>query len=110
MWLVVPISGGRKMTMIERVARALAVLTDWETELSPGEKSYWLEHARIAIEVMREPTEEMVYAAMVTPYPTVKEAGGMLPQAKEAVRLEWQAMIDAALSDLSSCLHRKTPA
>lgn len=89
--------------IIERVARALhkrmaGGRVTWD-ELSLFSKAAARDVARAAILAMREPTEAMVYEAMTTAYPTVKEAGGMLPQAKEAARLEWQAMIDAALTE-----------
>lgn len=81
------------MTMIERVARALAIthwnyLTDWETELSPVERDYWLEHARIAIEAMREPSPEMLEAAM---------NAGEWPMCDGEILARWPAAIDAAL-------------
>lgn len=80
--------------MIERVARAIE------------EKSCYVisQHhakalARAAIEAMWDPTRKMVYAAMTTPYPTVTEAGGLIPQAEKAVTLEWQAMIKASTEE-----------
>lgn len=47
--------------------------------------------------VPREPTDAMVVEAMIQPYPTVEEAGGLIEQGREAVRVEWRAMVAAAL-------------
>lgn len=46
--------------------------------------------------VPRVATKGMIVAAMITAYPTVEEAGGILQQAKEAARLEWAAMLAEA--------------
>lgn len=59
----------------------------------------WDECARAALQAIREPTEQMILAAMITSYPTVEQAGGLIQQARAAVRLEWQAMVEAALSE-----------
>jgi len=82
--------------MIERVAKAIEAASQ-----PPGQKDYKIlmeNAARAAIEAMREPTDSMIVEAMTTAYPTVAEAGGVLEQGRAAARLEWQAMIDAALS------------
>lgn len=94
--------------MVERVARAIwGELSLWSRpleakptwdQLSGGNKELGRLLARAAIDAMREPTNDMIMAAMITPSPTVAEAGGVLPQAREHTRLEWQAMIDAALT------------
>jgi hypothetical protein len=89
------------MTMVERVARAIyaADLGDWGEPMPKSVRETYRCRARAALEAMLEPTKTMVYAAMTTPYPTVAEAGGMIPQAKQATRLEWNAMIEAALTE-----------
>jgi hypothetical protein len=80
--------------MVERVVWALI---EEHADQKAMPSSVYLRMARAVIEEMREPTDAMVMAAMITPFPTVKEAGGVVPQGQAAVRLEWQAMIDEAL-------------
>lgn len=58
--------------------------------------------ARAAIEAMREPTRSMVSEAMIQPHPSVAEAGGVIQQGEEAVRIDWRAMIDEALKPVHS--------
>ena len=55
--------------------------------------------ARAAIEAMRDPTEAMICEAMIKPHPSVAEAGGIIEQGRAAVKIDYQAMIDAALSE-----------
>ncbi|HKF95957.1 MAG TPA: hypothetical protein VKB96_15470 [Gammaproteobacteria bacterium] len=68
------------MDMVERVARALR--TDWEYASQEALR----ERARVIITAMREPTE-----AMLTAMPGDHE--------REVYLRDWQAMIDAALSE-----------
>lgn len=49
--------------------------------------------------VPRVATSAMIFEAMITAYPTVAEAGGVVEQAQEAARLEWAAMVAAAGSE-----------
>ena len=67
------------MTMIERVARAIA-------ETPPGLQ------ARAAIKAMREPTDEQR-----NNYFAMKKAAGNTDIASVFVDAEWERMIDAAL-------------
>ena len=77
------------MTMIERVARAMAKAASplpWEM----GDEEWRNDFrtlARAAIEAMREPTPEMFIAARTPSVGTT--------------RAEWQAMIDAAIGKTS---------
>ena len=95
--------------MIKRVSKAICcpsgVCENGNKKYDPtrGKVSICMAHtfekeACAAIEAMREPTSAMIVEAMVTAYPTLAEAGGILEQGRLAARLEWQAMIDAALS------------
>lgn len=59
----------------------------------------WDECARAAFQAILEPTERMILAAIMTSYPTVEQAGGLIQQARAAARLEWQAMVEAMLSE-----------
>lgn len=72
-------------TMIERVARALAS-SDWG---DADKNDCYYRYARVAIEEMREPTEEMKKA--------VRLAGG--GQALAYANAAWPTMIDAALNE-----------
>ena len=91
------------MTMIERVARAIYacrcrtanVSPDWDG-MSVADRAQIKLEARVAIEAMREPTEEMLLAGWVRA--DAEWIGGArdLPQ-PEIARL-WDALIDAALS------------
>lgn len=78
--------------MVERVARALWALEEntdcheWEP-LSEFRKDATREKARAAISAMREPTDEMVDAALHATHPL----HGIDPASR------WHAMIDAAL-------------
>lgn len=85
--------------MVERVAKQLAAL--WQFYAPPGnspDMPYWRDMARAAIEAMREPTKEMIVAAMIQPHPSVAEAGGVIEQGREAVKIDYRAMIDEVLS------------
>lgn len=81
-------------SMIERVAKAI-----WQAELVhhfnvtfedliESEKEQFLQYARAAIEVMREPTDRMLEAG----WPHTAD-----PCWKEDVARAWDAMINAAL-------------
>lgn len=75
-------------TMIERVAKVLSpnswesLNTSCDTKAKKKRRVASLDYAKRCIEAMREPTEEMLDAAMAD-----EEKG------------HWQAMIDAALKD-----------
>lgn len=93
--------------MVERVARALydhAQIEEPEEGDFEFERSYWMEHARAAISVMREPTDYMTAAAWSdTAKATVEERMALeLTDNRTAFRFKmkrrWAAMIDAALS------------
>ena len=77
------------MTMIERVARAIyrhqCELNHYADKWDEVNKPYFIGFARAAIAAMREPSEEMVQAA-------VRTTGGFPKPA-------WHAMIDAALEE-----------
>jgi hypothetical protein len=89
--------------MIERVAKALydnMCLANPHVSMPfAGAKEdvrrFYSEQARTAIHAMRNPTKDMIVAAMVEPVPSVQEAGGIIPQGEQATLLQWQAMIDA---------------
>lgn len=85
--------------MIGRVALALQEkLQGAQVDVSvTGRPLYLADLARAAIEAMREPTDKMIVEAMIQPLPSVTEAGGVLEQGRASARIEWQAMIDAAL-------------
>jgi hypothetical protein len=83
------------MTLIERVARAIAVFhrlgTDYvapDGSRHPVEPRWeeWTDHARAAIEAMREPTEAMIEAYAYDMYE---------PDPRE----QWQKMLDAGLKE-----------
>jgi hypothetical protein len=88
--------------MIERVAKAMRAdyigshnpnRLAWE-EIDDGMRAIWRQHARAAIEAMREPTEAMV-SAMIGPH----YVGLDLEQATQRLQVcVWNAGIDAALS------------
>ncbi len=92
--------------MVERAARAMALedngVDHWDVMSEDGDghgyvgKNEYQMMARAAIEAMREPTQEMITAAMVQLHPSVDERG-VIQQAVDGARLDWQAMIDAAL-------------
>lgn len=77
------------MTMVERVARAIYEGRNgprcmaWSRHSNEHRRPY-IDDARAAIEAMREPTEEMLFAA---------------DWLENGTRAAWQAMIDAALSE-----------
>ena len=71
-----------KMTMIEKVARALAAKQETENEFR-----FYMDSARAAIEAMREPTEEML-----------KSFYGDAP-IEQWLGNDWRDMIDAALKE-----------
>ena len=73
-------------SMIEKVARAMTGSFD---KMGVYEKRQWLETARMGVEAMREPTEEMVIAGCH--HENIGDMAG-----------RWAAMIDAALSDHQS--------
>lgn len=78
------------MSMIERVARAIA-RDDYDGDdlwdkLGPGNKAAYKANARAAIEAMREPTEKMSDEGAANNFGKPSYAA-------------WQAMIDAALSE-----------
>ncbi|HEY1035029.1 MAG TPA: hypothetical protein VGE09_08610 [Pseudoxanthomonas sp.] len=88
------------MTKLEEVARAIAGeidCVDWtapDNTLSHPARlnAIALEAARAAIEAMREPTEAMYEAAILT---HVRENKGI----EHSPHLSWQAMIDAILKE-----------
>lgn len=86
------------MTMIERVARNLAMLG--------GDDDHWFHYidaAKWAILAMREPTEEMMEAASSILCKIADDAEyesaylGDFESARDAARVIWATMIDAAL-------------
>jgi hypothetical protein len=82
------------MDMIERVARALIdqIGSPWPYgKMDPAVRRLWRDHARAAIEAMREPTEAMLTTE--TTYGTPLD-GYLDDTCAEAV---WDAMITAAL-------------
>ena len=90
------------MTMIEKVARALA---KDERALAPEEdqvrwaETHWPEHveaARVVIEAMREPTADMA-KKFVTEWNARPDAEKVA--ANFSVFGMWKALIDAALSE-----------
>lgn len=86
------------MDMVERVARALCRYDGYDPDkivgVRPLQSPQWdlyRKRARAAIEVMREPTEEMVEAAEL--------AGGMAgwDHIGKRLRNAWSAAIDVAI-------------
>lgn len=79
------------MSMIERVARAIAlsVLRD------EGAWMDWVSEARASIEALREPTDAMVSAAdnAMNSHPVLG------PERAGTIRTGYSAMIDAALNE-----------
>lgn len=75
--------------MVERVARAICEhaldAPDWDA-LEPGVKGAYVNHARAAIEALREPTAAMVALAQT-------------PSAWSSFEAFWRAMIDAILKE-----------
>ena len=73
------------MTMVERVARAIASdsNTIWDN-LDEGSRANYESMARAAIEAMREPTEEMLWA-------------GIEDKSDDGLISRWESMIDSAL-------------
>lgn len=96
----------REMTMVERVARAIAKADNRSAawDLPP---EMFMEHARAAIESLREPTEAMLGA--VKPEPThlySSRSEDYQKQMKAAVAIsrlgfesDWRVAIDAALKE-----------
>lgn len=83
------------MNMIERVAAAIFQETDFDG-LGDDVKAAMFNRARKAIEVMREPTDEMWTAGatqVMDPWEWRKD------NPNDEGRNIWRAMIDAALSD-----------
>lgn len=90
-------------TMVERVARALAADIDaglpqftaqrWE-ELTALARATMLRRARVLIEVMREPTPEMVKAGHDR-----DPLGCDVEYANDVYPVIWQAMIDEAVGN-----------
>ena len=84
--------------MVERVAKVLFAENDDAAYfgmpfdlLSPGMKEHWEKLARKAIATMRDPTDEMIYAADLL----CKEIDGVsVPAIPE---LAWEAMVDESL-------------
>ena len=76
--------------MIERVANALVNGT--LSQLGAEDQAYWRGRARVAVETMREPTEEMVDAGL----DVHKRSGRLVSQAMP--RGTYRAMIYRALS------------
>jgi hypothetical protein len=74
--------------MVERVAREIYRSMMRDMSEAPTLTPMYLNAARVAIEAMREPTQEMISAAM-DPH---EGLGG------STVTIVWQEMIDAALS------------
>ena len=91
------------MTMIERVARALAP----QSLLPEHMWREFVEPARAAIEAMREPTEEMRIAGDTAP---TAHGWGLhaIHGSSEFAECEplWRAMIDAALGEAEMGPHR----
>jgi hypothetical protein len=90
------------MTMVERAAKAVFDLLSedgYSSEFVFMGPVDFEETVKTVLLAMREPTEAMIMASMITPSPTVAEAGGIVSQARQHTRLEWQAMIDAALTE-----------
>lgn len=80
-----------------------AVVMEWlhspsVTEIDHEGALELLERLREAgfVVVPRVATPAMIVEAMITAYPTIAEAGGVVEQAQEAARLEWAAMVAAA--------------
>lgn len=100
------------MDMVERVARAIGMETCGDApgyldELiqHPAAKSWeppsmprwhqWTDHARAAIEAMREPTAQQMRTASMTFPPWGGHGEASAPSQADM----WRAMIDAALSE-----------
>ena len=91
-------------SMIERIA---ARMYDWEAEIAGVPQRWkniperarmeWHDMARSVLIAMREPTEEMVVAGNAMR--VTARADGLGSRA--ATKLQWQAMIDAALKETS---------
>lgn len=47
------------MTKLEEIAAAISSGAEYEWDLTPDNRAYWLGMARVAVEAMREPSEEM---------------------------------------------------
>lgn len=77
------------MKMVERVARAMSAEDGFSWDHCA--QSYWMAHARVAMEAMREPTEDMDKAAR-------DECHKMKGVIDPVVHI-WDRMIDAALTD-----------
>jgi hypothetical protein len=75
--------------MIERVARAICEAERMNPDDALGGWVHWQEAARAAIEAMREPSEEMLFAG----HRAIKAPDRMLPS-----RAAWLAMIDVAVT------------
>lgn len=86
------------MTMIERVARALAKKERGKYPTPEGDESWglWLGFARTAIDAMREPTETMIDAAHED---WAWGPGTNLDDTDADATRCWGTMIDAALKD-----------
>lgn len=79
------------MSMVERVARALA---EYQRGDSDAANSFDREAARLVIEAMREPTDAMIKASEKTQLHSVAYCEGMY-RPEDAVEF-YSAMIDAA--------------
>jgi len=88
----------RQMGMVERVARALSIADGMHPEAASNdgdETPAWTLYvglARAAIEEMRVPTRNMLYAAEARDQPSFQ--GG-----DASADTHWEAMIDAALKE-----------
>lgn len=83
--------------MVETVAKALCASNgsvEWERE---PQQDIFRDLARAAISAMREPTDEMVEAAMVATASWRDIQGSALTVNREKARIRFRAMVDVAL-------------
>ena len=89
--------------MIERVAAALfnheAEPVPWDSVASlPTVKEIWVTRARVAIEAMREPTDDVLLAFVKRRWGEQWEFAWN-NQERENCKLDWQAVINSILEE-----------
>lgn len=83
------------MNMIEKVARAIS-------KAYAEDEKYWEAHkdvAKVVIEVMREPSEEMISGGLIPTAMWRDIKGSALTVNRAKMKLRYEAMIDAALKE-----------
>lgn len=84
------------MTKLEEIAAAMSSGAEYEWDLTPDNRAYWLGMARAAVEAMREPSPNMRKAAR--DYERQYAAGE-----------EWEVMCDAILNENPSITPASKP-